>query len=73
MSVDEDMKNWGRIWKRNGPLLEEVWKEDLRKLDTAQALKNLEAAFNLAIKENPPSPTSGLVEMQRIFKRARQS
>lgn len=66
------MKEWVRIWKNNTKILREVWVQDLRRLDTPQAVMNLRPAYRSAQMINEPSTTSGLVEMQAIFMRARK-
>ena len=63
------LERWVAVWQQAGPALDEQRRRDLEQLDTPDALRQLAAAFALAIATTPPSDTSGLVEQQRIFQR----
>ena len=67
----EQMKRYVETWKTTGPILERLRREDVRKADTTQAILVLNDAFKSARIHYPPQPTSGLVEQQAIFMRAR--
>jgi hypothetical protein len=51
-----------------GPELERIRFESLRGTDTVKAVEQLEPIFELAVKL-PPRATSGLVELQAVFKK----
>lgn len=55
-------------WKKLGPQLEEIRLRELSAVDTAQAIRDLAPAFELALRQ-PPRASSGLVEQQAIFKK----
>jgi hypothetical protein len=55
-------------WKRLGPALEQIRLDELRSVDTAQAIRQLAPAFELAVRQ-PPRGSAGLVEQQAIFKK----
>lgn len=66
------MKDYAMSWKVTGPILEaERWKK-VRQTDTAHSLALLGSLFDSAVWLHPPSVSSGLVEQQRIFMKARQ-
>ena len=68
----ELMKTWVETWKTTGPILERLRREDVRKTNTAEAILVLDGAYRSARLHYPPRPTSGLIEQQAIFMRARQ-
>ncbi len=68
----EDEKKWIAAWKRAAVALEEIHDEELREIDTASSLMMLEGMFDLALENYEPPQTSGLVEMQKYFARARR-
>jgi hypothetical protein len=61
------ISEWVAAWRRAGPELERLRREELRDMDTQQSLQNLARAFEFCRLHNKPSPTSGLVEQQRWF------
>lgn len=58
-------------WRRAGPALARVHRDELRRLTDADALAAAEELLELARLLPPPSGVSGLVEQQRLFARAR--
>jgi hypothetical protein len=68
----EKLRRWAKAWDEAGPQLEEIRRRELETLDPVKALALLEDAFNDAIRRNPPRPSSGLVEMQRLFAKLRE-
>jgi hypothetical protein len=50
-------------------LLEEIRADELGSLDTERALASLEDAFDDALLQAEPRPTSGLVELMRLLHR----
>ena len=65
------MKRYVETWKTTGPILERLRREDVRKANTTEAILAFNDAFESARIHYPPRPTSGLVEQQAIFMRAR--
>jgi hypothetical protein len=66
------MKAYAMGWKETGELLEAERRERVRHTDTASSLESLNDAFDSAVWLHPPNPSSGLVEQQAIFARARK-
>jgi hypothetical protein len=66
------LKAYAMGWKETGELLEEERRERVRTADTAQALAALSGLFDSAVRLQPATKTSGLVEQQAIFARARR-
>lgn len=64
-------KKWVEIWKRAGPELERIRLEEVRNTDTTRAILILNDAFESARRIQPASKTSGLVEQQALFMKAR--
>ena len=64
-------KQWIEAWRRAGPELERMRREDIRGADTAQSIPAFDGAFEGAVRDFPPKPTSGLVEQQRWFHHAK--
>jgi hypothetical protein len=69
--ANEREKQWIAAWRRAGARLAELEREELRNVDTQQALMNLACAYESCRLHHPPSPTSGLVEQQRLFRKLR--
>ena len=67
MDEREAMQRWVATWKQAGPELEAISRREIEAADTLQVLALLEGAFNQAIRDVPPRPSSGLVEMQRLL------
>ena len=54
-------------WKRLSPLLEEQREADVRASDTVSNIAAFGRLWTSAVREWPPTDTSGLVEQQRFF------
>jgi hypothetical protein len=67
----EQLEQWVRRWQAVGPTLAELRSRELQQCDTAQALLNLADAFESCRLHFRPSPTSGLVVQQALFRRLR--
>jgi len=61
-----------RAWAEAGAFLEQERRERVRRVDTAQALERLDALFDSALWLHRPADTSGLVEQQAVFAKARR-
>jgi hypothetical protein len=69
MTPDErdQMKRWVDTWKRAGPELERIRREEVRQVKTGDAFRAFEGMALLMARNAPPKPISGLVEQQRWF------
>lgn len=67
----ELQKEYVRIWKENGPLLEAIRDQEIREADTRQSIRMFDQAFRIAVQSMPPEPWSGLVEWQEYMMRWR--
>ena len=59
-------------WRRAGPELERMRREEIRRADTARSIPAFDELFEGAVRDFPPKPTSGLVEQQRCFRLAKK-
>ncbi len=65
-------KRWVETWKTTGPILEKIRRDDIRKVDTYQALLSFIGPVDFTEEPFRPRPTSGLVEQQAWFKKLRR-
>ena len=63
---------WVKNWQAAGPILEEIRAEEIRATDTVDAMEILDGMFTHAVETVPVRESSGLVEQQRIFSRAKK-
>jgi hypothetical protein len=56
-----------RRWKTLGPILESIRDGEIRQADTASAIRSLDQAYRIALRDLPPRASSGLVEWQRYM------
>ena len=63
---------WINAWKRAGPEMEKMRREDIRQADTASSIPAFDGLFENAVRNFPPKQTSGLVEQQRDFQRSKK-
>lgn len=63
-------RRWVQAWKEAGPRLEQVRREELRRLHPQRAIALLCGEADYTRPPRAPRPTSGLVEQQRWFMRA---
>jgi hypothetical protein len=64
-------KDWAENWKRVGPILEQLKAEELRKLDGKPVSEAIFQMCNWCCEREELRLTSGLVEQQRLFMKAR--
>lgn len=55
-------------WKRTGPELERIRREELRAMDARADLAGLDALADIGLRFGKPRTSSGLVEMQKWFR-----
>ena len=59
-------------WQKLGPILDNLKMESLRHVNTAEAIEAFDLAYKSARLHCPPRLSSGLVEQQAWFRRARK-
>lgn len=69
--LKDRMKTWVENWKRAGAGLESVRAQDIRTADTISSIRMFDSLFKIIVAREPLRQSSGLVEQQAIFKRAR--
>ena len=65
-------KQWVQAWKKAGPIMEQLRRDELRRLDPQRAIALLCGPADYRVPPRAPKPTSGLVEQQRWFMNARR-
>jgi len=65
-------KRWVQTWHRAGLELERIKRKEIRELDTYQSIALLCGPRDYTNAPYAPKPWSGLVEMQRWFKKVAQ-
>lgn len=63
-------RRWVRAWQEAGPELDRLRREELRRLDSQQAVALLCGEADYTVPPRAPKSTSGLVEQQRWFMKA---
>ena len=64
-------RRWVETWQRAAVELERIRRNEIRSLDTREAIRQVFAGLNLDFE--PAPPTSGLVEQQAWFARLRST
>jgi len=67
-----EIRAWIQGWRKAGPILEEIRAEEIRATDTVAALEVLDGMFTHAVETLPARESSGLIEQQAIFARAKK-
>jgi len=63
-------KRWVQAWREAGPVLEQLRRDELRRLDGQRAIALLCGPADYRVPPRAPKPDSGLVEQQRWFMKA---
>ncbi len=63
-------KKWVETWKRAAEDLERIRRKEIRELNTQKALSLLLGDADYSKPPYAPKPWSGLIEQQRLFKKA---
>jgi len=73
MVQDEDrlLRRWVETWVKAGPKLEAIRRSELRALSDAERMRIADELLQIGFRFARPRPTSGLVEQQRWFQKAR--
>jgi hypothetical protein len=69
--IMNDATRWMQAWRSAGEALEGVRREELRSLDGRKTLALLTGPADYRTEPRKARPSSGLVEQQRWFKKAR--
>ena len=69
--MTDNEREWMQAWRSAGVALEKVRREELRALDGRKALALLTGPANYRKEPRKPRQSSGLVEQQRWFMKAR--
>ena len=64
----EQLRAWAKTWKKTGKILENIKREEMREVSLPETILALTDACQSALRLNPPQPTSGLIEMQKVFR-----
>ncbi|MBI4579495.1 MAG: hypothetical protein HY718_07330 [Planctomycetes bacterium] len=69
-----DRSNAGFVekWKIAGPILEQIRREELRRVETEKVIPLFDGLLEGALRDCPKPLISGLVEQQAWFARARK-
>lgn len=65
-------KEWAEHWRRLGPILEEIRREELRNFNYDEQLPIIDALLQLGLDHAVPRSTSGLVELERLLAKGRR-
>ena len=65
-------KEWIANWRENGPILERLRVKEYSASDLAETLLSLSDVTEASLRVHPPKPTSGIIEMQRLFAKMRK-
>lgn len=63
----EKLREYVSRWQETGEFLEKLKLEEFRRSDLAETILSLSDASESALEFYPPKPTSGLIEMQKLF------
>ena len=63
-------RRWVQAWKEAGEAMEQLRRDELRRLDAQRAIGLLCGPADYRVAPRAPKPTSGLVEQQRWFMKA---
>ncbi len=65
-------RRWVQAWREAGPDLERLHRHELRRLDPFRTIALLCGPADYRVPPRAPKPTSGLIEQQRWFAKARR-
>ncbi len=60
-------KKWVETWRRAGPELESIRRDEVRRLDAYKTISLLCGPADYTVAPRAPKPTSGLIEQQAWF------
>lgn len=59
-------------WQRVGPILQKIRDDELRQFDWNAERHIVDGLLEMGVAHSPPKTTTGLVELQRLFRKAQQ-
>lgn len=65
----DQYRHWAERWKKAGAALARIQRDELRDVDQRQQIALLCGPADDTVPPRAPTPTSGLIEMQRLFRR----
>jgi hypothetical protein len=65
-------KDFVEHWRRVGPKLERIRREELRNFDWEKQLPLIDALLEIGVSFRPPRTTSGLVELERFLAKTKR-
>lgn len=68
----EKLREYVNRWKETGEILENLKREEFKQSNRASIILSLSDASQSAILKYPPLPTSGLIEMQKLFNKLKK-
>jgi len=68
--TNDEAREYVLRWKKAGPALEKIRREALRNLSHEDCQKQIQALLEIGSQNRQNRTTSGLIEQQRIFKKA---
>ncbi len=69
---EDRTKAWVENWAKVGPKLEAIRRRELRAMTYQQRIEAIDAVLQIGCRFSKPRTTSGLVEQQRLFQKARR-
>ncbi len=66
-------QKWVDTWIHAGDALEKIRHSEVKRADTARALRSFTGSVLQVVQTRPAAQTSGLIEQQRIFRKFRAS
>jgi hypothetical protein len=67
-----DGEQWAGAWLAASARMTELRRQELARVDVARVIEGLSDAYESALRLTPPRTTSGLVEQQALFAKARR-
>jgi hypothetical protein len=67
----KEIRQWVERWNRIAVDLEHIRRKELTSVNIALMVELLEDAFQSALRFNKPKQTSGLIEQQKWFQKAK--
>ena len=66
-----DNKAWVEHWQKVGPKLDAIRRKELRNFKHEDHIEEIDALLEIGSRFGTPRTTTGLVEQQRLFQKAR--
>ncbi|MGH7946909.1 MAG: hypothetical protein ACREH8_12480 [Opitutaceae bacterium] len=69
----ETAREWVARWRTLGPILERERATEFASADLTKTMAAFESVLRASLQSRPPSPDSGLIEQQRLFRILRRA